>query len=115
MSAGKRLPVGEVPVAGHTYGSLSNLILSLTAVVWDSGSSQYVLQTFQRTTPQCKAFLAHLGRTFVTQVTLQVGANQRLRCQSWFNIPATELFAPAGSSGSTCPPRTRSTATPSNG
>ena len=27
---------------------------------------------------------------------LQAGANQRLRCQSWFDIPATELFAPAG-------------------
>lgn len=93
--------VGETAVAGHTYGSLSNLVLSLTAVVWNSSSGQYVLQTFQRTNPQCKAFLVHLGRTFVTQVTLQVGANQRLRCQSWFNIPATELFAPAGSSGST--------------
>jgi len=93
--------VGESPVAGHTYGSLSNLILSLTAVVWDSGSSQYVLKTFQRTDAQCRAFLVHLGRTFITQVTLQVGANQRLRCQSWFNIPATQLFAPAGSSGST--------------
>jgi len=93
--------VGESPVAGHTYGSLSNLILSLTAVVWDSGSSQYVLKTFQRTDAQCRAFLVHLGRTFITQVTLQVGANQRLRCRSWFNIPATQLFAPAGSSGST--------------
>ena len=93
--------VGEVPLAGHTYGSLSNLVLSLTAVVWDSASSQYVLQTFQRSNPLCKAFLAHLGRTFITSATLQVGANQRLRCQSWFNVPATELFAPAGSSGST--------------
>ena len=93
--------VGERAVAGHTYGSLSNLVLSLTAVVWNASSGQYVLQTFQRTNPQCRAFLVHLGRTFITQVTLQAGANQRLRCQSWFNIPATELFAPAGSPGST--------------
>jgi FAD/FMN-containing dehydrogenase len=92
---------GEQRPAGHTYGSLSNLILSLTAVVWDSASSQYVLRTFQRTEPACKAFLAHLGRSFLTEVTLQVGENQRLRCQSWFDIPATELFAPAGSSGRT--------------
>jgi FAD/FMN-containing dehydrogenase len=93
--------VGETPAAGHTYGSLSNLIRSLTAVVWDPGTSQYVLQTFQRTDAACKALLAHLGRAFITEVTLQVGANQRLRCQSWFNIPATELFAPSGSSGRT--------------
>ena len=93
--------VGEVAVAGHTYGSLSNLVLSLTAVVWNSASSQYVLQTFQRTNPQCRAFLAHIGRAFITEVTLQVGLNQRLRCQSWFNVAASELFAPAGPSGST--------------
>jgi FAD/FMN-containing dehydrogenase len=93
--------VGEQAVAGHTYGSLSNLVLSLTAVVWNSASGQYVLQTFQRGEAHCKAFLVHLGRAFITEVTLQVGANRRLRCQSWFNIAATELFASAGSSGST--------------
>ena len=93
--------VGEQAVAGHTYGSLSNLVLSLTAVVWNASSGQYVLKTFQRSNAQCKAFLVHLGRAFITEVTLQVGANQRLRCQSWFNIAATELFAPAGASGST--------------
>ena len=57
--------------------------------------------TFQRTEPQCQAFLAHLGRAFIVEATLQVGSNQRLHCQSWFDIPATELFAPAGSSGRT--------------
>jgi FAD/FMN-containing dehydrogenase len=93
--------LGEQPPPGHSYGSMSNLILSLTAVVWDAGSGQYVLQTFQRTDPQCRALLVHLGRTFVTQVTLQAGPNQRLRCQSSLDIPATELFAPAGSSGRT--------------
>jgi len=93
--------VGETPVAGHTYGSLSNLVRSLTAVVWNPGTGQYGLRTFQRTDAPCKALLAHLGRAFITEVTLQVGANQRLRCRSWFNIPATELFAPAGSSGRT--------------
>ncbi len=93
--------VGETPAAGHTYGSLSNLVRSLTAVVWDSGSSQYVLRSFQRTEAACKALLVHVGRAFITEVTLQVGVNQRLRCQSWFNIPATELFAAPGSSGRT--------------
>jgi FAD/FMN-containing dehydrogenase len=93
--------VGEQALAGHTYGSLSNLVLSLTAVVWNPASGQYVLRTYQRSDARCKAFLVHLGRTFITEVTLQVGANQRLRCQSWFNIPATQLFGPAGSSGNT--------------
>ena len=92
---------GEQKPAGHTYGSLSNLILSLTAVVWDAASDQYGLMTFQRTDPQCQAFLAHLGRAFIVEATLQVGSNQRLHCQSLFDIPATELFAPAGSSGRT--------------
>jgi FAD/FMN-containing dehydrogenase len=92
---------GEVRPAGHTYGSVSNLILSLTAIVWDSASSQYVSRTFARTDPQSRAFLVHVGRAFITEVTLRVGANQRLRCQSWFDIPASELFAPQGSSGRT--------------
>lgn len=92
---------GEQKPAGQTYGSLSNLILSLTAVVWDAASGRYVLMTFQRTDPQCQAFLAHLGRAFIVEATLRVGPNQRLRCQSWVNIPATKLFGPAGSSAGT--------------
>ncbi|ADP80486.1 cholesterol oxidase substrate-binding domain-containing protein [Pseudofrankia inefficax] len=92
---------GETRVSGTTYGSLSNLITSLTAVVWDPGTTQYVLRTFSRADAASKAFLAHLGRAFLTEVTLQVGANQRLRCQSWFNINWTELFAAPGSSGRT--------------
>lgn len=92
---------GETLVSGNTYGSLSNLIRSLTAVVWDTASGQYVLRTFQRTDAGCAALLAHIGRAFVTEVTLQVGTNQRLRCQSWFDKTAAELFAPAGSSGNT--------------
>jgi FAD/FMN-containing dehydrogenase len=93
--------LGEQKPIGHTYGSLSNLILSLTAVVWDPASGQYVLKTFPRTDPRCRALLAHLGRAFIVEVTLQVGPNQRLRCRSWFDVPATELFAPPGSAGRT--------------
>jgi FAD/FMN-containing dehydrogenase len=92
---------GETPVPGTTYGSLSNLVTELTAVVWDSATSQYVLRTFSRSDPDSKAFLAHVGRAFLTEVVLQVGANQRLRCQSWFDIPWTEMFAAPGSSGRT--------------
>ncbi|WP_083749324.1 cholesterol oxidase substrate-binding domain-containing protein [Frankia sp. CcI49] len=88
---------GETPVAGTTYGSLSNLIVSFTAVVWDSSANAYALRTFSRSEAASKAFLTHLGRAFLTEVVLQVGANQRLRCQSWFDIPWTQLFAAPGS------------------
>ncbi len=91
---------GETPLSGQTYGSLSNLILSLTAVVWSSAQGQYVLKTFQRDDPDIRGFLAHLGRAFVTRVTLQVAASQNLRCQSWVDISAADLFAPPASAGS---------------
>ncbi|MEV8441413.1 cholesterol oxidase substrate-binding domain-containing protein [Actinosynnema sp. NPDC051121] len=87
--------VGETRVPGHTYGSLSNLIVSLTAVVWDGG--EYRLRTFQRDEPECAALLTHVGRAFLTEVTLRVGANQNLRCVSRVDIPTSELFAPPGS------------------
>jgi len=98
---GSAIPAaGETQLAGQTYGSLSNLILSLTAVVWNPAQSQYVLKTFQRDDPDIRGFLAHLGRAFVTQVTLQVAASQNLRCQSWVDISADDLFAPPASAGS---------------
>ena len=92
---------GETLIPGHTYGSVSNLILSLTAVVWSAAQGQYVLQTFERSDPAIQPLLTHLGRTFVTKVTLQVGANTRLRCQSFVNVPATALFGAPGSSSQT--------------
>ena len=92
---------GETLIPGHTYGSVSNLILSLTAVVWSAAQGQYVLQTFERSNPAIQPLLAHLGRTFVTEVTLQVGANTRLRCQSFVNVAASALFGTPGSSSQT--------------
>jgi FAD/FMN-containing dehydrogenase len=98
---GSAIPAtGETMLSGQTYGSLSNLILSLTAVVWNSSSKQYVLTTFQRSNPDIRAFLAHLGRAFITSVTLQLAASQNLRCQSWVDISAADLFAPPASAGS---------------
>lgn len=85
---------GETRPAGHTYGSLSNLVVRLTAVVWTG--SAYALRTFERSDPAVLPLLTHVGRAFVTEVTLQAGANQRLRCQSWVNVPATELFGTGG-------------------
>ena len=98
---GSAIPAsGETPLAGQAYGSLSNLILSLTAVVWSPAQDQYVLKTFKRADPDIRAFLAHLGRAFVTQVTLQVATSQNLRCQSWVDISAADLFAPPATAGS---------------
>ncbi len=93
--------IGETMIPGHTYGSLSNLILSLTAVVWSSSQGQYVLQTFERSDPAIQPLLTHLGRTFITEVTLQVGTNTRLRCQSFVDVASSALFGAPGSSSQT--------------
>ncbi|MEU1271165.1 cholesterol oxidase substrate-binding domain-containing protein [Streptomyces sp. NPDC005799] len=92
---------GESRLPGHTYGSLSNLVLSLTAVVWDEGAGAYVLRTYHRDEADSAALLTHLGRSLVTEVVLRVGANVNLRCVSRTDIPAAELFAAPGSDGRT--------------
>src|SRR4029078_1964935 len=88
---------GETRVTGSSYGSLSNLVTSVTAVVWDSATNAYALKTFPRSSTQCQALLTHIGRSFIVSATLQVRANSRLRCQSWFDIGWADLFAPASS------------------
>jgi FAD/FMN-containing dehydrogenase len=98
---GAALPaVGEASVPGQAFGSVSNLVLSLTAVVWDGGSGSYRTRTFTRADPETKALLTHLGRSFVTSVALQVSPNHNLRCESYTDIPAKTLFAPPASAGS---------------
>jgi FAD/FMN-containing dehydrogenase len=92
---------GENMIPGHTYGSVSNLILSLTAVVWSPAQGCYVLRQFERSDPAIQSLLVHLGRSFITEVTLQVGANTRLRCQSFTDVPASALFGAPGSSSHT--------------
>ncbi|MFI6010293.1 cholesterol oxidase substrate-binding domain-containing protein [Streptomyces sp. NPDC051243] len=92
---------GERRLPGHTYGSLSNLVLSLTAVVWDEARGAYVLRTYDRDEADCAALLTHLGRSLVTEVVLRVGANTDLRCVSRTDIPAAELFAAPGTDGRT--------------
>ncbi|QTL39432.1 cholesterol oxidase substrate-binding domain-containing protein [Xenorhabdus budapestensis] len=84
----------EKPQSGHSYGSLSNSILSLSAVVWDEKNAQYVIKRFKRNDPNCAPLLVHLGCSLILNVELQAGKNQRLRCESIINIPAAELFAP---------------------
>lgn len=85
--------VNEAPSAYGTFGSLSNAIVSLTAVVWNEATRQYELKTFMRNESEASAFLVHAGRALIFEVTLQVPRNKRLRCQSYTNVPASELFA----------------------
>jgi FAD/FMN-containing dehydrogenase len=92
---------GEVRPPGTTYGSLSNLVLRLTAVVWDPGAGAYVTRSFERTDPDCAALLTNLGRAFLTEITLLAGPLARLRCVSRVDIPAAELFAAPGAGGRT--------------
>ena len=97
---GASLPaLGERRPRGHTYGSLSNLVLSLDAVVWDRKRKRYAIRTFDRSHPACSAFLTSLGRAFLTDVTLRVGPNARVRCESIIDIPGAELFAAPGRAG----------------
>ncbi len=88
-----------------TYGSMSNRILSLTAVVTDPNSptpDTYQLKTFERGDKDTTALMTQLGRSFITDVTFQVIDNYNLRCVSITDIDQSVLFkAP---SGTTPPP-----------
>lgn len=84
---------GAAKPAGGTYGTLSNTVVELTAVVWDQESGRYAVRRFERSDPQIGPLLAHLGRAFVTEVVLQTVANYNLRCRNTTSIPTWELFA----------------------
>ncbi|WP_298317066.1 cholesterol oxidase substrate-binding domain-containing protein [uncultured Aquimarina sp.] len=80
-----------------TYGSMSNRILSLTAVVTDSNSNDpttYQLKTFQRGDKDLTVLMTQLGRAMITSVTLQVIENYNLRCVSITDINKEILFKP---------------------
>lgn len=92
---------GETRQAGHSYGSLSNLILALKVIVWDPSANAYVVKRYDRSHPHCKALMVHVGRAFVLEAELQVGANYKLRCQSFTDITVDEMLGPPGSNGRT--------------
>jgi germacradienol/geosmin synthase len=92
---GTGLPTaGEPPIAGYGYGSMSGLVISLTAIVWDPEDGTYRLKRFTRTDSECGALLVHLGRAFITEATLCVAPDLPLRCESRCDIPARDVFAP---------------------
>ncbi len=92
---------GEKRPAGATYGSLSNLVVALRVVVWNEARGRYVVRTVKRSDPLCKVLLTNLGRVFVVKVWLRLAENTNLRCRSYTDIPASELFASPGSGGRT--------------
>ncbi|MFJ4187078.1 cholesterol oxidase substrate-binding domain-containing protein [Kitasatospora sp. NPDC089509] len=87
---------GELRPDGHGYGSVSNQVVRLTAVVLDPATGRYTLRTFDRAEADSAAFLVHLGRAFLTEVVLRAGADLPLRCVSRLDIPASDLFARPG-------------------
>ncbi|WP_411086616.1 cholesterol oxidase substrate-binding domain-containing protein [Streptomyces sp. 061-3] len=90
--------VGETARPGHTYGTLSNLVLSLTAVVWDTARAEYVVRAFHRgSDEECEALATHIGRGLVVEAVLQAGEEIPLRCRSRIDLTADELFAAPGS------------------
>ncbi|MGO2660213.1 cholesterol oxidase substrate-binding domain-containing protein [Mycetocola reblochoni] len=87
------LAAGESPEANQNMGTMSNLVVTLTAAVWDAGRGEYRAKRFERNDPDIAPFLAHLGRAFVLEVTLQVMPAYSLRCRNYTDIPTRELFA----------------------
>ncbi|RAM51620.1 MAG: FAD-linked oxidase [Hapalosiphonaceae cyanobacterium JJU2] len=89
-----------------SYGSMSNHILEVVAVVTDpdgTNPDRYQLRTFKRGEKDTKAFLSQLGRAMIVEVTLQAIDNYNMRCQSFTDIPASVMFA--RSNGGSPPPK----------
>lgn len=93
--------IGESKLVGQTYGSISNLVVSITAAVYDQTQGKYVAKTFQRHDPEVSAFLVNLGRAFILSAQIQTAPNQNLRCESITNIHYKELFAQDKNAGKT--------------
>jgi len=103
---GTSVPVSPNDAFSIGYGSMSNNIMELTAVVTDPNGSDpdsYQLKTFKRSDTDTKALLTHLGRTIIVEVVLHVVDNYNLRCESFTDISAETLFAKQ--TGSTPPPQ----------
>ncbi|MDP1792564.1 MAG: cholesterol oxidase substrate-binding domain-containing protein [Acidimicrobiales bacterium] len=98
---GAAVPARNEATGDRSYGSMSNRIVSLKAVVYDEATRRYKIATFDRTNPATKAMLTGLGRVFITSVVLKAETNCNLRCVSYTDITSKELFAKQGSGGRT--------------
>ena len=84
---------GETLQPGHSWGTLSNLVLEITAVAWNEEAGEYQLKTYQRTDPEIGPLLTSLARAFITHVKIQVGPNLKIRLQSRMDLTAAEVLA----------------------
>jgi hypothetical protein len=73
-------------------GCLSNLIVSFKAITSTSPGAPYAIQEFNRSDADASAFLVHLGRSFITEVTLAPVPNYYLQLTNVF-APMQELMA----------------------
>jgi len=97
---GTAVPVaGQATVPGQTFGTVSNLITELTAIVWDESQDAYVARNFARGDAEMSALLVHLGRALLVSATLRVAENERVRCVSRTDVTADTLFAPPEQAG----------------
>lgn len=90
---GAAMPAKGENTAGRSYGSISNRVVSLKAVVWDNGTKRFVLKEFTRDMAVTKAMLVSLGRVMIVEATLRAETNVYLQCRSITDITAEELFA----------------------
>jgi FAD/FMN-containing dehydrogenase len=81
------------------FGSVSDLVETISAVVFDSRTGTYIERTFTRSEPECSSLLVHLGRTLVTRVRLSTVPTHNLRCRTFTDIPIEELFAAPNAAG----------------
>lgn len=92
---GTGVPIDSV-VEPDLNGSISNLVTAFTAVVTEtSAPGSYTLKTFTRADAESAAFLVHLGRAFVTDVTLAVVPNYYLQVVNWYPEATTLFEAPS--------------------
>lgn len=90
---------GEGATEGRTWGTMSNRVLELTVVCWDSVRERYTVRRIDRRNPDSGALMVSLGRSLVIEAVLRVEPNHNLRCESWTSISGAELFGPPGSGG----------------
>lgn len=84
---------GESLRKGLTYGTLSNAIMSMRALIYDPYYYKgHVSREISRSQYEAGVLTAHLGRSLITDFTLRVGRQPKLRCVSYTNIPGAELL-----------------------
>ena len=95
---GTVVPCGAPGENVNLMSCLSNLITAFDAVVTNPDGSTpctYAIRHFERSETDAAAFLVHLGRAFLTSVTLQVEPNFYLQLHCLFP-DAADLFAAPG-------------------